>query len=93
MLLCLIHYGFYAKFVPASCRLLPFSLWRYEVNQRLKVHGLTVTVFSGAYLSSIEDMLELKWSISDSRSKLSNLEKALDIFWLNSVKLILFIRR
>ena len=44
------------------------------------MRGLTETVFSGAYLSGIEDMLELKWSISYSRSKLSNLEKALDIF-------------
>ena len=44
------------------------------------MRGLTPTVFSGAYLSSIEDMLELKSSISDSRLNLSKLEKALDIF-------------
>ena len=43
------------------------------------MRGLTVTVFRGAYLSSIESMLELKWSISGSRLKLSNLEKALNI--------------
>ena len=43
------------------------------------MRGLTVTVFSRAHLSSIEDMLQLKWSISDLRSKLSNLEKALYI--------------
>ena len=67
-------------FIHTSCRRLLFSLRRYEVNQGLEVRGLTPTVFSGVYLSSIEDMLELKSSISDSRLNLSKLEKALDIF-------------
>ena len=48
-------------------------------------------VFRGLYLPSIEDMRELKWSIGDSRLKLSKLEKALDISSLNSVKIILLI--
>ena len=43
------------------------------------MRGLTVIVFREAYLSNFEDMLELKWSISNSRLKLSKLEKALDI--------------
>ena len=58
----------------------PFFLRRYEVNLGLEVRGLTVTVFNGAYFSNNEDILELKWSISNSISNLSNLEKALDIF-------------
>ena len=65
MLICLIHYGFYAKFVPVV--VFSFSLRRYEVNQGLEVRGLTITVFSGAYLSSIADMLELKRSMSNER--------------------------
>ena len=52
------------------------------------MRGLTVTVFRGAYLSSIKDMLELKWSISESRLKLSKLEKALDTSLINVVKVI-----
>ncbi len=56
--------------VRSSCHLLPLSLQRFEVNQGLEVHGFTVTVFRGAYLSSINDVLELKWSISESRLKL-----------------------
>ena len=46
----------------SSCRLIPLSHRRFEVNQGLEVRGFTVTVFRGAYLSSINDMLELKWS-------------------------------
>ena len=92
MLVCLIHYWFCAKFVQIVVFYV-FHLRRYEVNQELEVHGLTVTVFRGTCLSSIKDMLELKWSISDLRLKLFKLEKALDISWLNSVKLILLIRR
>ena len=65
--------------VRSSCRLIPLSLRRFEVNQGLEVRGFTVTVFRGAYLSSINDMLELKWSISKSRSKFFISEKALDI--------------
>ena len=61
--------------VRSSCRLIPLSLQRFEVNQGLEERGFTVTVFRVAYLSSINDMLELKWSISESRSKLSILEK------------------
>ena len=57
------------------------------------MQGLTVTVFSGTYLSSIEDMLKLQWSISDSKLKFSKLEKALDISWFNWVRLILLIGR
>ena len=64
--------------VRSSCRLIPLSLRRFEVNQELEVRGFTVTVFRGAYLSSINDMLELKWSISELRLKLPILEKALD---------------
>ena len=55
------------------------------------MRGLRVSVFRGAYLLSIESMLELNWPIGDSRLKSSKLEKALDISWLNSVKLILLI--
>ena len=73
--------------VRSSCRLLPLSLRRFEVNQGLEVHSLTITVFRGAYLSSINDMLELKWSIIESRLKLSILEKAMDVSGLKSVKL------
>ena len=65
--------------VCSSCRLILLSLQRFEVNQGLKVRGFTVTVFRGAYLSSINNILELKWSISESRLKLSILEKALDL--------------
>ena len=65
--------------VRSSCRLILLSLRRFEVNQGLEARGFTVTVFRGAYLSSINDILELKWSISESRLKLSILEKALDI--------------
>ena len=65
--------------VRSSRRLIPLSLRRFEVNQGLEVRGFTVTVFRGAYLSSINEILELKWSISESRLKLSVLEKALDI--------------
>ena len=67
------------RHVHATCRLLFLSLRRYEVNQGSEVRGLTVFVFRGAYLSSIKDMLEMKWSISDSRLKLFTLEKALNI--------------
>ena len=77
MLVCQIHCGFYAKYVLVVA--LPLSLRRFEVNQGLEVRSFTVTVFRGAYLSSINDVLELKWSISESRLKLSILEKALDI--------------
>ena len=65
--------------VRSSCRLILLSLRRLEVNQGLEVRGFTITVFRGAYLSSINDILELKWTISESRLKLSILEKALDI--------------
>ena len=79
--------------VRSSCRLIPLSLWRFEVNQGLEVRDGTFTVYRGAYLSSINDILELKWPISESRLKLSILEKALDTSWLKSVKLILLIER
>ena len=65
--------------VRSSCRLIPLSLRRFEVNQGLEVRGFTVSVFRGAYLSSINDVLELEWSISESRLNLSILEKAVDI--------------
>ena len=54
--------------VRSSCRLIPISLRRFEVNQGLEVRGFTVTVFKDAYLSSINGMFEFKWSISESRS-------------------------
>ena len=51
MLVCQIHYVFLSQ-VHFSCRLIPLSLRRFEVNQGLEVRGFTVTVFRGAYLSS-----------------------------------------
>ena len=84
MLVCQIHYGF----TPSKCRLIRLSLRRFEVNQGLEVRGFTVTVFRGAYLSSINDILELKWSISESRLKLSILEKALDISKISKINFI-----
>ena len=43
-----------------SCRFLPLSFRRYEVNQGLEVHGLIVTIFRGAYLSSIKGMSKIE---------------------------------
>ena len=48
------------------------------------------TVFSGAFLSSNDDRVELKFDTSELRSKCSKFEKAAVISLLKSVKLILF---
>ena len=48
------------------------------------------TVFSGAYLSSNDDRIELKYDTNELGSKCSKFEKTAVISLLKSVKLILF---